>query len=301
MKDCIRPSKRTMLFYLLPGIALYLFVFILPALMAIGLSLFKFSSIKNFTFIGLKNYMLLTRDTNVWLALKNNLFLVAVSLVGQIGIAFLLACLMTSRSAGLVNAFRTSIYFPVTLSAVVIGYVWKFVFDYNYGILAEILRALGQADAIQPWLAQSSTVMSFVCIPLIWQYVGFHLVIIMSAMTTIDKGVFEMADIDGANALQRARYITFPLIRGTLITCAMLCVSANMKVFDHIMAMTNGGPGYASNVLALYAYNVSFKQTNMGYGSTISVLILVVTTILFVLTSRLTSLGNGRAAGSLAG
>lgn len=107
-------------------------------------------------------------------------------------------------------------------------------------------------------------------------------------MTSIDQGVFEMAEIDGANAVQKAFYITFPLIKGTLVTCVLLCISANMKVFDHIISMTNGGPGYSSNVLALYAYNVSFKQTNMGYGSAVSVMILCITALLFGITSILT-------------
>ena len=181
---------------------------------------------------------------------------------------------------------RTVIYFPVTLSAVVIGYVWQFIYDYNYGLITYFMNATGRGDAVTPLLAQVDRIMFYVCIPMIWQYVGFHLVIMMSAMTAIDKEVLEVAEIDGCNGIQKARYIIMPLIKPTLIVCVFLCISANMKAFDHIMTLTNGGPGYSSNVLALYAYNISFQQFNMGYGSAVSVFILVVTAILFVI-SRL--------------
>jgi len=166
------------------------------------------------------------------------------------------------------------------------------VFDYNYGIVAKLLEFAGRSDLIAPWLGQESTVMLCVCIPLIWQYVGFHLVILVSAMTSIDQDIYESSSIDGAGALQKAVYITLPMIKNTLLICVFLCISANMKVFDHIMTLTNGGPGFASNVLALYAYNVSFSQMNMGYGSAVSVFILAITILLFLLSNGVMAVGK---------
>ncbi|MDO5425232.1 MAG: sugar ABC transporter permease [Eubacteriales bacterium] len=285
-RDTLQPGAPKTAAYLAPGLLVYGMVFLLPVLLVIVMSFFKFSSIKKFTFVGLANYERLLSDANVWVALRNNLFLVAVCLVGQIGIAFLLACLLSSKRVKGAGIYRTVIYFPVTLSAVVIGYVWRFVYDYNYGLITYFMNAIGQGDKVTPLLSQVDTVMFCVCIPMIWQYVGFHLVIILSAMTSIDKEVLEVAELDGCSGVQKARYILFPLIRPTLVVCVFLCISANMKAFDHIMTLTNGGPGNASSVLALYAYNVSFQQFNMGYGSAISVFILLVTAVLFVV-SRL--------------
>jgi len=114
-----------------------------------------------------------------------------------------------------------------------------------------------------------------ISIPLVWQYIGMYLVIILAAMTAISPEVLEMAELDGAGTVRRAIHITFPLIKNTLIICLMLCISGNMKAFDHIYAMTRGGPGYASTVMALYSYNVSFMQMNMGYGTALSIGILV--------------------------
>ncbi len=283
MNDSFKPRKLLMAAYLLPSFFTYLFIFILPSIMSIILSFFKFSSIKAFRFIGFQNYLMLLKDSNIWLALKNNLFLVFTCMIGQIGIAFVLSCLLNSRLTYLSTPLRTIIYFPVTLSAVVIGYVWKFVFDYNYGLITYFCNFVGKEEWIRPWLSDGNTIMWFICIPMIWQYVGFHIVIMMSAMSSIDPSIYEMAEIDGATGFQKATKITLPLIKSTLFVCVWLCISANMKAFDHILSMTNGGPGMSSNVLSLYAYTVAFRNSNMGYGSAVSVFILAITSLLFAL------------------
>ena len=117
--------------------------------------------------------------------------------------------------------------------------------------------------------------MLLVSIPLIWQYIGYYMVIILSAISSIDTEIFESAEIDGANGVQRALYITLPLIKNTMLVCITLCVAGNMKAFDNIFVMTKGGPGTASMVMAMYGYQISFNQSNMGYGSCISVGIFV--------------------------
>lgn len=101
------------------------------------------------------------------------------------------------------------------------------------------------------------------------------MIIILSAMSSVSQEIFEVAELDGANGIQRAIYIILPLIKNTLLVCLTLCIAGNMKAFDNIYVMTAGGPGYSSNVMAMYGYNVSFKQSNMGYGSAISIGIFV--------------------------
>lgn len=101
------------------------------------------------------------------------------------------------------------------------------------------------------------------------------MVIIMSAIASIDTEIFESSEIDGANSFQRAIYIVLPLIKNTLLVCLTLCIAGNMKAFDNIYVMTKGGPGTSSMVMAMYGYQISFSQSNMGYGSCISVAIFV--------------------------
>lgn len=293
LNNRFQPSKLVMAAYLVPSFLVYFAMLIVPLIMAITFSFFKFSNINNLTFVGLENYKTLFADKYVWISLKNNFFLIVVCMIGQIGIAFILANILNSRLIRFASFHRTVMYFPVTLSAVVVGYIWSMVFDYNYGILAYVLRSLGYKEAVKPWLGQADTVMLFVCIPLIWQYIGFHLVIILSAMTSIDKSIYEMAEIDGATGFRKAVFITFPMIKNTLSVCIMLCISANMKVFDHIIAMTNGGPGFSSSVLAVYTYKKSFSEMNLGYGSALSVGFFVVTSAIIALSRILLSNKKG--------
>lgn len=283
MKSRLKPPKRVMAAYLLPIFLVYVCIFIIPIIMAVYFSFYDFKNINVKTFIGLRNFKRLFTDANVVASLKNNLYLVAVSLAGQIGIAFALANLLHSKllNRRAARLYRTVIYFPVTLSAVIIGCVWLLVYDYDYGLLNWFFRLIGREDLVTPWLGTLRTVMPCISVPMIWQYVGFHLIIILSAMTAIDPQIYEMAQIDGAGGFRKAVSITFPLIRNTLGVCAALCISANLKAFDHIVTMTNGGPGYGSTVLALYAYKVSFTQIDLGYGNTVSVSIMVV--MLFIL------------------
>ena len=124
--------------------------------------------------------------------------------------------------------------------------------------------------------------MLLIAIPLIWQFIGYYMVIILSAISSIDQEIFEVSELDGANAFQRAIYIVLPLIKNTLLVCVTLCIAGNMKAFDHIYVMTSGGPGNSSMVMALYGYKVSFGQQNMGYGSAISIGIFVLSLIVIL-------------------
>ena len=281
----LAPSPGVMAAYLLPSLLLFLFVVIVPIIAAAYYSTFKWPGGLIKTPIGLGNYLELLKDNIFWASFRNNIFLTVFCLIGQIGFAFLFACLLSSRDLKMKSLHRSIAYFPVTVSSVVVGFVWSMIYDYNYGILNYLFKFIGRGDLARPWLSEPDTIMTIVSIPLTWQYIGLYLVIILAAMTSISPEIFEMAEIDGAGGFQKAVHITLPMTRGTLITCVMLCISGNMRAFDHIYAMTRGGPGYASSVMAMYAYNVSFMQMNMGYGSTLSLGILILSLAL-VLFSR---------------
>ena len=181
-----------------------------------------------------------------------------------------------SRLAKAQTVHRTFGFFPSTISAVCIGMIWTMVYHNNYGLLNWFIKnVMGRPDLTKVWLNDSKNIMLYVSIPLIWQYIGYYMVIMFSAIAGIDKSIFESAEIDGANGFQTALHITLPLIRNTMLVCLTLCIAGNMKAFDNIYTMTKGGPGTSSMVMAMYGYKISFEQTNMGYGSTISVAIFV--------------------------
>lgn len=275
MQNSIRPKNRVIFAYLLIPLLLYVFAVFIPLITAAFYSFFEWKGGPTKSFIGFENYLTLMKDDIFWSSFGHNIYLVAACIIGQIGIAFVIVLMINSRYSKLKGMHRTFGFFPSTISAVYIGFIWVMVYDYKRGIINWFLDAIGKHDATKVWLNDPKLVMLLIAIPLIWQYIGYYMVILLSAISSVDQEIFEVAEIDGANAFQRAVYIVLPLIKNTLLVCVTLCVAGNMKAFDHIFVMTKGGPGYSSMVMALYGYNVSFQQSNMGYGSAISIGIFV--------------------------
>lgn len=280
MLNSIRPKNRVIVAYLILPMLLYTFTVFLPLITAGVYSFYEWKGGPNKTFIGFDNYINLIKDKIFWNAFNHNIYLVVACIVGQIGLAFVFSLMIFSKLVKLKGIHRTFGFFPSTVSAVAVGFIWTMIYDYKRGLLNWFLVAIGKGDQVQVWLNNEKLVMLLVSIPLIWQYIGYYMIIILSAMSSVDKEILEVAELDGANGIQRARYIILPLIKNTLLVCLTLCIAGNMKAFDNIYIMTKGGPGYASNVMAMYGYNVSFSQSNMGYGSAISIGIFVLSLLI---------------------
>ena len=275
MLQAIKPSKKTIILYLLLPVAMFVFTVFVPLVTALVYSFFEWKGGPQKTFTGIANYITLFHDGTFWEAFGHNIYLVIVCLVGQVGIAFVLVLMANSKLVKFKTIHRTFGFFPSTISAVCIGLIWNMIYHNKYGVINWFLELIGRKDLCQVWLNNTDIVMLLVSIPLVWQYIGYYMVIILAAVSSIDTEIFESASIDGANGVQTALHITLPLIKNTMLVCMTLCISGNMKAFDNIFVMTKGGPGTASMVMAMYGYQISFNQSNMGYGSCISVAIFV--------------------------
>lgn len=278
MLNSIRPKNRIIFAYLFLPVVLFVFTVFVPLVAALFYSFYEWKGGPNKTFIGLSNYTQMFHDGTFWESFWHNIYLVVVCIIGQIGIAFIFVLMINSKLVKCKGIHRTFGFFPSTIAAVSVGFIWTMIYDQRRGILNWILMKFGAIDNMKDgkvWLNDPKLVMLLVSIPLIWQYIGYYMVIILSAVSSIDTEVLESAEIDGANGVQRARYIVLPLIKNTLLVCITLCIAGNMKAFDNIVAMTSGGPGYSSMVMALYGYKISFEQSNLGYGACISVGIFV--------------------------
>lgn len=275
MPNAIKPKKSVLFAYLIIPVVIFVFAVFVPLVTALVYSFFQWKGGPVKTFNGLTNYITLLKDSTFWLSFRHNIFLVIVCIIGQIGIAFIFVLMINSKLVKLKGIHRTFGFFPSTVAAVSIGFIWKMIYDYNRGLINWFLDKIGRSDLQQVWLNNESLVMLLVAIPLVWQWIGYYMVILLSAISSIDQEIFEVAELDGANAVQRAVYIVFPLVKNTILVCITLCIAGNMKAFDNIYVMTSGGPGNASMVMAMYGYQVSFSQQNMGYGSAISVGIFV--------------------------
>ena len=275
MLTTIKPKKSTIFLYLVIPVAAFIFTVFVPLITALVYSFFEWKGGPNKTFNGLSNYIQLFNDKTFWTAFGHNIYLVVMCIIGQIGIAFILVLMINSRLTKLKGIHRTFGFFPSTIAAVCIGMIWTMIYHSKYGILNWFLKLIGRKDLTQPWLQNPKLVMLLVTIPLIWQFIGYYMVILLSAISSIDSEIFESAALDGANGWQTAVNITLPLIKNTMLVCITLCIAGNMKAFDNIYTMTAGGPGTSSMVMAMYGYKISFEQSNMGYGACISVAIFV--------------------------
>ncbi|MDD4297849.1 MAG: sugar ABC transporter permease [Ruminiclostridium sp.] len=288
----LRPKKGIFILLFAPGIVWYIFTVILPLSSSLVYSFFSFKGMRIDKFVGFTNYAELIYDKIFWLSLKNNVIITVLCVVGQIGIGLVFAAILNMKMLKFKNLHRSVIFFPGVLSAVIIGFIWTMMYNKDYGLINFILEKLNLDFLILPWLDNPKHVIYFVSIPLIWQYIGYYMVIIMAGMSAISKEVYEMADIDGVTPWGKTVYITMPLIKDTLMVCLMLCISGNMQVFDHILVMTEGGPGTSSMVMAILAYSKTFEQGRIAYGNTVSIGILIIS-LFFIVVSKLI-IGGGK-------
>lgn len=270
-----KQRTRLIIAYLLPGVLIFLFVAVIPMALALYYSFHKWSLGGNITFTGLDNFIRLAQDGNFWHAFKNNLIIIVLSILGQVGLAFVISLLLTSKWTKWKEFHRTVIFVPMVLSPVVIGFLWSLIYNQNNGLLNWLLSHLGLSSWIQSWLGDPNIVIYAISAPIIWQFIGLYLIIFMAAIQNIPNDLYEAAEIDGATGLKKSWHITLPLLSNTIKVAVMLCIAGNMKIFDQIYVMTGGGPGDSSNVMAMYAYDMSFNQFEFGYGTAISIGILI--------------------------
>ena len=273
----IQNKKQRIMIYILVLIPFIYFVYVMifPLATSVYYSLTKWKGIGDPKFVGLTNYITMLKSKDFWIVTRNTLFYCVVCTLGQVGIALIIAFLMTIRRLRWKAFHRAVIFFPVIMAAIVVGYVWRFIYNSNYGLLNEFLRAIGRSDWIRFWLDDESIVLGSVSVPVIWQYIGLYMIILMSAISAIPQEVFECAEIDGATGFKKSIYITLPMVWDSLKVCVILCAGGTMKIYDHVVALTNGGPGRASESMAMYCYEYTFKFGNFGMGAAIAVTILV--------------------------
>lgn len=275
-RDPLMPSTQKIFGFIGIPLVVYIFIMIIPIFTALYYSFFKWSGGPKKTFIGFDNYIKVFHDRIFWDSFKNSIIFTVLMVLGQVGIAFLFTLFFTMKWLKWVELHRRIMYLPSIIAPVVIGLIWQMIYNHQYGLLNQILKLLELSSWIRPWLDDPKIAMYTVAIPVIWQYVGYYLVIMMGAVATIPKDVLEVAEIDGATGFQRARYIVVPLIWDTVKICLMMCIAGSLKAFDHIVVMTGGGPGRATTVVSLYNYDVSFTHMKLGYANAMAVVILVI-------------------------
>ena len=219
------------------------------------------------------NYVEMFTDENMWTAMKNTLIMMVVTIVGQVGIAIVLAILVDNIKGG-AKFFRTVYFFPIVISATALGLMFHMIFLSDKGMLNQMLEIFGVTELID-WKGEKLALLTMM-LPVMWQYVGFYFVILITGLNNVSGELYEAASIDGATRFQRIRYISLPMIHNVICTCVVLGVTGALKVFDLPWTMfPKGMPLGETWLTGTYMYYQTFNTKNIDYSSAIAVLIVV--------------------------
>lgn len=227
------------------------------------------------------NYVKMFSDPNIRTALINTVIMMAVTIIGQVGIAIVLALMVDNISHG-AKFFRTVYFFPIVISATALGLMFNLIFLYDKGMINQILEMFGKTT-LTDW-KDPSHALAVMMLPVMWQYVGFYFVILVTGLNNIPTELYESAAIDGATKWNKIRYITLPLLRNVICTCVVLAVTGALKVFDLPWVMfPKGMPLGKTWLTGTYMYYQAFNTRDVDYSSAIAVGIVV----LGIVTSRI--------------
>lgn len=263
--------------FLAPAIITLLALTVYPFVYSIYISFFSFKGGNPFQFIGIDNYTHLLRDGQFWNSIQvvSTYTVCVVSLELVLGFALALFFTQPLRFR---NVWRSLMIVPMMLTPVVIGVIWRLMYDPNFGVIDFLLRS-GGLPPIE-WLSRGSWAFIAVVLVDVWNWTPFMFLLILAGLESLPTEPFEVAQIDGASSLQILRYLTLPLLTPTLLVALLVRSMDAMRIFDHIFIMTMGGPGSATEVASLYMYKTAFKFSDFGYAAAgLFVLLILITAL----------------------
>jgi len=274
--------------FILPNLLGFAIFTLVPMVFSLGLALMSWDGANQVSWVGLDNFKSLLDDSTFKIALKNTLWYVGGTVPLTMACSLGLAVLLNQPIRGR-NIFRTIYFFPYVASLVAVAVVWNMLFFPSAGPVNEFLRMLGVENPPR-WSASVDWAMPTVVMASIWRNMGYYMIIYLAALQGIPRILYEAAEIDGANAWQKFRFVTVPMLTPATFFISIMLTITSFKVFDLILVMTNGGPGRATNVLVIHTYNTAFRQFRFGYSSAIAMvlfaLVMVITIIQFYMERR---------------
>jgi raffinose/stachyose/melibiose transport system permease protein len=270
--------------FALPALAIYALVVLYPALAGAGSAFTNWSGVGDQrSFVGLANFRNLLHDDQALGALRNTLLLTVAIVFVQNGIGLLLA-LGVHTGIKSRMALRAVFFAPVVVSPVMVAFLWKYVYNPAPDAgLNGLLGAVGLGSLRQDWLGNPTLAIWSVAFTVIWQCAGYSMVIFLAGLAGVPAELHEAATMDGAGSFARFRYVTWPMLAPALTINLMLSTVGGLTLFSQIIAMTNGGPGYATDTLSTVLYKQAFVYGQFGYSTAIAlVLALFVAAVSFM-------------------
>ncbi len=272
-------NKWIILFSVLP-ITIYIVIVIVPLLSSFYYSFTDWNGFSHdYNWIGLSNFTKVFSDKLFEGAIKNTLIWMAAAIVLPVGGGLFLALLLHEGVWG-ANIYKSLFYLPICLSLAVIGQVWIWIYQPNWGLINTVLRLLELDHLTLAWLANPKTALAAVILAWSWQQVGLAMVIFLAGLTSIPSELTEAAEIDGASYFKSLIHVVIPLLSPATVVIIALSIINSLKSFDIVYMMTRGGPFHTTDTLAMFMYNESFKKYYMGYGSAIAVVLFLIAMII---------------------
>lgn len=264
------------IFFLLPATLIYLVFAVIPFFDSLLLSFQEWNGFGERTFVGLKNYIDAFGDKTFRIAIKNSVYLGFVSAVFSVVLGVLMAWFLLYVGRRWGGFFRTVLFSPSMIPAVITALIFSFVFEPEIGILNSLLNAVGLESLTHAWLTNQGTALNCILFVSAWKQVGLTMVLCFAGMQGVDTSLVESARLDGATDFQVFRKIILPLIMPFVQLSAIFAVMSGIKIYDTVVALTNGGPAKSTVVMPMWILQQSFSFNKYGYGAAMSMIFVVI-------------------------
>ncbi len=267
-------NKKVIALLVLPGILLFLFAILAPICLSVYYGFTDYSGMGTAKWIGLSNYKALLKDEVFWLALRNSLLLAIGFIFIQHPLALIVAAILDKLGGRGENFFRCVYFIPNVISVAVIAYLWKFIYNPDFGLLNNISKMLGGKGDTN-WFSADNAIWA-VLLVLIWHGFGWGMLIYYTGIKNIDPTLYEASEIDGASKVQTFFYITLPMMKPVIQVNVTMAVISALKQMETVYLLTNGGPNNRTQFTANYLYQQAFKAFRYGYGNAIGVIFIII-------------------------
>lgn len=258
----------------LPAVALIVFFVFIPLVSGIRMSLTDWDGFsQSYSYVGLENYRSLFSDSKIIHAIRNTFYvgLGDTLLQNVFGLCY---ALLMNRAFRCRSAIRAAIYLPVMVSSLLMGYIWFFIVQYDNGALNDILMLFGHEPV--DWLASGPRAVNFIMVITSMQFVGQSMVIYLAGLQGIPKSMYEAPMIDGASPAQVFFKITLPMLKASILTNVTLKLIGGLQMYDLVVSLTNGGPGFSSHTISTMINYLYFDVQNAGYASALGVCLFII-------------------------
>ncbi len=276
--------------FLLPYMLVFFIFRLGPSIAGIYISFCKWDLAGSLSFIGFDNFIRLATDTNFHISLWNTLVFFVLTLPPLIVFSLLLAILLNQKMK-FKSVGRVVSIIPYVLIPAVVGIIWNWMYDNNFGILNYYIKNVG-GNAVQ-WLTDDKMALISVAVVVVWSFIGYNMVLFLAGLQGIPRSLYEASMIDGATKVQTFFKITLPMLKPITSMVVTLTLINTVQLFDQIFVMTNGGPGTSTLTMVQYLYTSAFQNYEMGYGSAIEVVVLILLVGLIKLQNKIIKVDEG--------